>query len=152
MSLHQSLVSLAPKTPVSRAWVFIRQLQWKVPVLLLLVTVVIYWKLVLTTQFTWLHSPDLVNHVLPWMQFQAREWHSGHFPMWDPHHWAGQSLIGQAQPGSAYPLNWILFLLPLEQGYVSLISLNLYFIFIHFLAALFCYWLCRDLQISRTAS
>src|ERR1700682_2979677 len=152
MSTSHQIVSMVPKTPIWHAWDLIRRLQWKGPLVLLLVTVVIFWKLVLTTQFTWLNSPDLVNQVLPWMQFQAREWHLGHFPMWDPHHWAGQSLIGQAQPGSAYPPNWILFLLPLDLGHVSLINVNLYFVFIHFLAALFCYWLCRDLQISRTAS
>ena len=152
MSIQHSHDFSVPKSSVWRAWIFIGKLQWRFPLLLLLVTVGIYWKLVLSTQFTWLNSPDLVNQVLPWMQFQASEWHSGHFPMWDPHHWAGQSLIGQGQPGSAYPLNWILFLLPLDQGHVSLINVNLYFVFIHFLAALFCYWLCRDLQIGRIGS
>ncbi len=72
--------------------------------------------------------------------------------MWDPNHWGGQSLIGQGQPGAAYPLNWILFLLPLKNGVIRQSYLLWYFVLIHYMGALFCYWLCRDLKRSRTAS
>ncbi len=82
------------------------------PVLLFLICAGFFWKIVLTNQYTWLEGPDLANQVLPWFQFQAGEWHRGRIPLWDPYQWGGQSLIGQAQPGVAYPLNWILFLLP----------------------------------------
>jgi hypothetical protein len=111
-----------------------------------------FWKLVLTDQYTWLESPDIAYQVLPWYQFQAAEWHRGQFPLWDPNHWGGQSLIGQAQPGAAYPPNWILFLLPLRNGWMRQAYLHWYFVLIHFMAALFCYWLCRDLKRSRAAS
>ncbi len=123
-----------------------------VAVLLLLITAGFYWKLVLTDQYTWLESPDLANQVLPWFQFQAGEWHKGTVPLWDPHLWGGQSLIGQAQPGVAYPLNWVLFNLPLRNGWIRHGYLHWYYVLIHFMAVLFCYWLCRDLKRSRTAS
>ena len=97
-------------------------------------------------------SPDLVYQVLPWYQLQAVSWHHGVFPLWDPHIWGGQPLIGQLQPGSAYPLNWILFLLPLKEGRINPLWLNFSFIGAHFLAALFFYWLCRELKRSRPAS
>jgi hypothetical protein len=122
------------------------------PAILFVITVGIFWKLVLTTQYTWLDNPDYVNQVLPWYQFQAAEWHRGVFPMWDPYHWGGQSLIGQGQPGAAYPLNWILFLLPLKNGFIRQSYVHWYFVLIHYMGALFCYWLCRDLKRSRTAS
>ncbi|MCC6859853.1 MAG: YfhO family protein [Bryobacterales bacterium] len=122
------------------------------PVLLFLITAGFYWKLTLTDQYTWLESPDIAYQVLPWYQMQAREWNASRFPLWDPYQWGGQSLIGQGQPGAAYPLNWILFRLPLYEGRIRPAFLNWYFVLIHYLAALFGYWLCRDLELPRTAS
>src|SRR6266496_2969805 len=91
----------------------IRYRRWAAPVLLALIVIAFFWKLVLTNQFTWLANNDLSSMVLPWFQFQASEFHAGRFPLWDPYSWGGQPLLAQAQPGSAYPLNWFLFLTPL---------------------------------------
>ncbi len=125
---------------------------WTAPVVLLLAVVGFYWKITLTRQYFWMDSPDLVYQVLPWYQFQAREWHEGRFPLWDPQEWGGQPLIGQAQPGSAYPLNWLLFLTPLRHGRIRPVFLIAYFLLIHYMAALFAYRLCRDLQRNQPAS
>jgi len=122
------------------------------PTILFLISMAFCWKLVLTNQYTWLESPDLAHQVLPWYQFQAGEWHQGRFPLWDPNHWAGQPLLGQAQPGTAYPLNWLLFSLPLRHGWLRQPVLHWYFLFIHFLGSLFTYALCRDLGRRRSAS
>src|SRR5690242_12617806 len=84
--------------------------------LLFLIVIGFFWKITLTSQFTFLESPDLAYQVLPWQQVQAVAFHHGQFPAWDPYLWGGQSLIGQAQPGTAYPLNWILYSLPLKDG------------------------------------
>ena len=121
------------------------------PAILFVLVTGSFWKL-LTKQYTWMDQPDMAYQVLPWYQFQAVAWHRGEFPLWDPHVWAGQPLIGQMQPGAAYPLNWPLFLLPLKNGRINPLWLNLDFILTHFLAALFCYWLCRYLGRSRAAS
>ena len=122
------------------------------PFCLLLICICVLWKITLTRQYTWLNTSDLVNQVWPWFQFQAVEWHHHRLALWDPFHWAGQSLIGQDQPGVAYPLNWLLFLLPLEQGRVAQVFLNWYMLTIHYMAALFAFLLCRDLGRSKTAS
>jgi hypothetical protein len=122
------------------------------PALLLVTVAGFYWKLTLTRQFGWVWGPDLAEQVLPWFDVQAREWHAHRFPLWDPAMWAGQPLVGQAQPGTVYPLNWVLFLMPLNHGHISLNVLAWYFVVIRFMAALFCYWLCRDLGRSRVAS
>src|ERR1017187_1831030 len=79
------------------------------PAILLLIVIGFFWKLVLTDQYSWLQAPDLSSQVVPWFQFQAVQFHLHRFPLWDPFLWGGQSLIGQAQPGLAYPFNWILF-------------------------------------------
>jgi len=111
-----------------------------------------YWKLTLTRQFDWIWGPDLAAQVLPWLQAAARQWHEKWFPLWDPYLWAGQPLLGQAQPGVAYPLNWLLFALPLRDGHLLWGALQWYFVVTRFLAAAFCYLLCRDLGRSRPAS
>src|SRR6266851_3053869 len=122
------------------------------PVLLLVIVILFNWKLVLTNRYTWLESPDYVNQVLPWFQFQAGEWHAGRFPLWDPNDWAGQTLFGQLQPGAAYPPNWILFLAPLKNGWMQMVALHWYFVLIHYVGALTAFALCRDLGRSLLAS
>jgi hypothetical protein len=132
-----------------RAW--LRRLA--APAALLVIGVLFHWKLVLTNQYTWLESPDLANMTLPWYQFQASEWHAGRFPLWDPNCWAGQPVLGQGEPGGAYPLNWLMFLMPLNpNGWLRQDVLHWYYVLIHVLAALACYALARELGRSKGAS
>ena len=49
-------------------------------------------------------------------------------------------------------LNWILFALPLRDGHIPLLVLHWYLVLIHFLGAVFCYALCRDLGASNGGS
>jgi hypothetical protein len=120
--------------------------------LLFLLTVTAFWKIALTSQFTWMDGADTAFQVVPWLQEQVRQWKSGHFPLWEAHHWAGQSLIGRMEPGVAYPLNWLLALFPLKDNHINFAVLNWYFILIHFMGACFCYALCRDLKCGRAAA
>lgn len=122
------------------------------PLILFLIVCGFYWQLVLTRQYWWFDNPDGVYQVIPWLEVQAQAWHSGTLPLWDPYQWLGQSLVGQVQPGVLYPLNWLLFALPLRDGHINLGYLNWYFVVIHYLAALTSYALCRDLKCSRIAS
>jgi len=117
------------------------------PGLIALGVIVIFWKITLSGQFTWMNGDDIVQQVLPWFQMQAREWHRGNFPLLDPYHWGGQSLAGQAQPGAMYPLNWLLFALPMTHGRLQVPILNGYFVFIHILGAWAMYGLLRSLGI-----
>ena len=132
------------------------QLRWPssltFPLLLFAIITCFYWKLVFTYQFDWMWSPDMADQVLPWWQEAARQLQHSHFPLWDPHNWMGQPLLGQAQPGAAYPLNWLLWMMPREHGLMQMWAINWYFVVVHYMAALFCYLLCRDLGRSRAAS
>ncbi|HMC62468.1 MAG TPA: hypothetical protein VKJ01_24955, partial [Candidatus Solibacter sp.] len=123
-----------------------------VAVALFAIIAAFYWRITLTRQYDWVWGPGLATQVMPWYQEQARSWHAGTFPLWDPYLWAGQPVLGQAQPGAAYPLNWLLFLLPLRHGVITMAALQWYFVVIRFMAAAFCYLLCRDLGRSRVAS
>jgi hypothetical protein len=122
------------------------------PLVLLSITVAVHWKTLLTDQYQEFDKPDLTYQVAPWLQAQATQWHQRRPMLWDPYQVGGQSLIGQAQPGTAYPLNWILFLMPLKNGFIRDAVLNWYMAIIRFLGALFCYLLCRDLGRSVPAS
>jgi len=119
---------------------------------LLLLTLAFYWKLALSLQFTFLDTPDLAYQVLPWYQHQARALGNGEFPLWDPNQWSGQPLVGQMQPGAAFPLNWPLFLTPLKNGYLDLFYVHRHFVLMHFLAAVFMYGFCRQIGSSRFAA
>ncbi len=125
----------------------------RVPLVLALIVTAFFWKL-LTKQYTWMDHPDMASQILPWLQYQADAWHrTGWFPLWDPNTWGGQPLTGQLVPGSTYPFNWPLFLLPFgSDGRIQLLFLNVQFILSHIAAAIFCYWLCRDLRRSAGAS
>jgi Bacterial membrane protein YfhO len=122
------------------------------PALLLAIVAGFFWRITLTYQYEWMWEPDLAGQVLPWFEEEARQMHRGEFPLWDPTAWSGQPLLAQVQPGAAYPLNWLLFLIPRSHGHIHSETLVWYFIAIHYLAALFCYLLCRDLGLSRTAA
>lgn len=135
------------------AWNGARLKKLAAPAALFLIGALFHWKLVLTNQYTWLESPDIANLTLPWFQFEAGEWHHGRFPLWDPNSWTGQPLPGQGQPGAMYPLNWLMFWMPLDAGgWLRQDVLHWYYVLIHILASLTCYALARELGRSRGAS
>ncbi|MBI3210018.1 MAG: YfhO family protein [Candidatus Solibacter usitatus] len=119
---------------------------------LLLLCTGFYWKLVLTGQYTWFNHPDMSYLEIPRLEFQAREIHHSRFPLWDPHIWAGQPLIGQTQPGPLFPLNLLFFLAPLKSGYITFPALNWYWVAIHAFAAWMFFLLARDSGISKWAA
>ena len=51
------------------------------PALLVVIIIGFFWKLTLTSQFTWLENPDQANQVLPWQQVQAAAFHQGKLPL-----------------------------------------------------------------------
>ncbi len=122
------------------------------PLVLLGLMALAFWRILFTDQYTWLNSMDIRAQVLPWLQFQAGEWHAGRFPQWSPYEWAGQNLIGQGQPGVVNPMNWILFAAPLRRGWLRQSTLHWWFYALHAVAALNLYWLARSLGVARTGA
>ena len=122
------------------------------PLILFLICCGFCWKLVLASGYTWIDNPDIVHMDVPRLQFQLATWRNYEFPLWDPHLWCGQPFLGEIV-GAAFPLNWLFSLFAWSrQQHISPSALNWYFLSIHFLAALFAYWLCRELGVSRKAS
>ncbi|MGO4883126.1 MAG: hypothetical protein ACLP59_20225 [Bryobacteraceae bacterium] len=120
---------------------------------MLLLVSAVYWKLALLgPAYVWFDHYDMCQLEIPRLDFIARTIHSGHFPLWDPHIWAGMPVLGAAQPGAAYPLNLVFAMLPLSGGTMSTTTLNWLFLTMHFAGAWFFFLLCRDQGLSRTAS
>jgi hypothetical protein len=118
---------------------------------LVLLIILFNWKLVLSDQYTWLDSPDIANMEVPRLQFQASEWKAGRIPLWDPYHWSGQPALGQ-MTGAAAPLNLPLFATPFRDGKLRQKYLHWYYVYLHALAALAAFALCRSLSVSSMAS
>lgn len=132
---------------------FARRERFIAPLVLLALTIGVNWRILLTNQYTPFDSPDYAYQVAPWLQAQAAQFHKGHWPLlWDPYIMGGHPLLGQGQPGVLFPLNWLLFSIPLKHGLLRDSAINWYIALIRYIAALAMYALCRDLKRTRVAS
>ena len=119
------------------------------PSALLLLCIILYWKLIYDpSNYVWFDHYDLCELEIPRLQFFARSIHSGHLPLWNPHIWLGQPVLGSSQPGLLNPLNLVFAsLLSLKDGELSFGALNWLFVVLHFLGGWFCYLFCRGMSL-----
>ena len=129
-----------------------RRLTIRSLVLLLLVTVVFYWKIVLTSQFSLLTESEGVNQAYSWLQFWTFNLRHGFLPFWDPYTLAGHPFAGEMQTAAFYPLHLLLALVPPGGSGFSPHLYHLWFVFVHFLGVCFMFALVRELGLSRFAS
>ncbi|HWB97847.1 MAG TPA: YfhO family protein [Bryobacteraceae bacterium] len=74
-------------------------------------------------------------------------------PIWDVYTFSGRSFPGEMQTAVFYPLHVILALIPSGRNYVlSPLVYQLWFVFTHFLGAVFMFALLRHFQMGRFAS
>ncbi|MDZ7639469.1 MAG: hypothetical protein U5J83_14635 [Bryobacterales bacterium] len=146
-----SMESQISRSPFVRPLLMLSRRRGAVAALLCLLVVMVYAQVGITHQEDWMSNPDLVEQVYPWFQLQASAFARGELPLWNPYQWGGQPLLGQVQPGTAYPLNWLLFALPQRDGLIGYRFLDWYFVLLHCFAALSAYGLCRGLGTSRMA-
>jgi hypothetical protein len=133
-----------------RAWPYLKRAR---PYLLLIAGVMaVFWKLVLSDQYTFLDNPDLANQVLPWLQAQVASIRRGAVLLWNPYEWFGLPMAGQVQPGTTNPFTYLLALAPLREGYIQIPAVHAWFVLIHCVAAGFAYRLFRDLGLAAGAS
>ena len=134
-----------------RAYTLLNRL--RAPAAILLALIAVYWKILLTSQYSFLDHPDGGNQILPWLNVQVYAIRHLSWMFWDPYTIGGQSLIGQVQPGVVSPFTFLLALFPLSpMGHVQIYSVHVWFVLIHFAGALFAYALFRDLHCPRSAA
>jgi hypothetical protein len=116
--------------------------------------VLVFWKIALTSQYTFIEAPDIGHQVLPWLQVQAGAVHRGTAPLlWDPYIGGGQPLAGQLQPAVFSPFTWILMATPLDAaGHLRLAWIHWWFVLLHMFAGWFAYAFLRSLEASRAGS
>jgi hypothetical protein len=122
------------------------------PVLVVLGVIAVFWKLVLTNQYTMLASFDPANQVMPWLQTVVFSIRHFSIALWTPYEWFGQSLIGEVQPGVTSPFSFLLALAPLHNGQIQVTWVQLWFVLIHCVAGLFAYWFLTDVGATAAAA
>ena len=123
------------------------------PVLLFVLITGVYAPLLLAPgRFIWFDHYDLCQLEIPRLTFLARSIQQGHFPLWNPHVWTGVPVLGSAQPGPLYPLNLVFAAIPLKDGLIPPLALNLLYITVRFSGALFLYLFCRELKLGAVES
>ncbi len=121
--------------------------------LLLLLTVLFYWKLLLSTQFTVFADTESVHCIYAWLHFYTASIQSGSLPLWDPYTFSGQSFAGLMQTGALYPLHLLMALVPLSRDPNVLAKVyECWYVLAHFLGACFMFALIREFGLSRIAA
>ena len=121
--------------------------------LLLLVVILFYWKIVLTGQFSVLTEYEGANNGYAWAHHTVASLKHASLPLWDPYARGGVSFIGEMQTGVFYPAKLLLALLPFNRnGLLSPQAFELWFVFVHFLAACAMFLLVRDVGLGYYAA
>jgi hypothetical protein len=121
-------------------------------IILSAVILLLFWKIVFTSEYTLLGAGDMASQTYPWFSAAGHWLRKGVLLLWDPYVYAGKPNLGELQTGLLYPLNWLVMLLPSGRGTVSLDGLQALILIHHTLAACFCYLLTRRLGLARTAA
>src|SRR5438552_15173187 len=89
---------------------------------LLLLTVLFYWKILLTNQFSLLTESEGINQAYAWFHFWVASLRQGVLPIWDPYAFCGRSFPGEIQTAAFYPLHLLLAFVPFNRaGVLSLL-------------------------------
>ena len=125
----------------------------KALLVLLLCTVVYYWKLLLTHDYTILNGYEGMSQGYAWLQFWIMAVRDGALPLWNPYSFAGHPFGGEMQTAAFYPLHLLLVLFPFNrQGVFSPQLFHQWFALTHFLGGCFMFALTRELGLRRFSS
>jgi hypothetical protein len=69
--------------------------------LILLVSLLFFWRILFTHQFSMMTMPEIVNQAYSWDQFCASTIQQDSLPLWDPFTHAGRTFVGGRAPTSA---------------------------------------------------
>jgi hypothetical protein len=118
--------------------------------LLVLVTVLFYWKILLTNQFSLLTGSEAVNQGYSWYQFWVSMIKQDTLPLWDPFVFSGRSFAGEMLGQAFHPFSLLLALAPFNSSCLLSTQLyNTFFALAHFLGACFMFVLVREFSLSR---
>ncbi len=115
---------------------------------IVLVSVLFFWKLLFSHQFSVMTFPEIVNQAYSWYHFSAATVKQGALPLWDPFTHAGRTFVGGMETGVFYPLKLVLYLWPFNrEGLFSPQVFQDFHVLTHVLAAFFLFLLARELGL-----
>jgi hypothetical protein len=118
--------------------------------LLLFLTLLFFWKILLTNQFSLLVEDEGVRQTYSWLNHIVMNIRQGTLPLWDPYTGSGSNFSAEMQTGAFSPLNLLLIPFRLnKEGLLWPQSYHWLYAFIHFLGACFMFALARQLKLSR---
>ncbi len=121
--------------------------------LIFAVTVLFFWKITLTQQFSVLMQQEQANQAYAWYHFSSAAFHQGIVPLWDPYTHAGRTFVGGMETGLFYPPKMLLYAWPLNRsGLLSPKLFHDYYVLTHILAACFLFLLARELGLGPFAA
>jgi len=117
---------------------------------LLLITLALFWKIALTSEYSILSLPDNANQSYPWLQFAASEVRQGRLPLWNPYSRGGYNFLGEMQTAAFGPLQSLAYLAwPDAKGRVSIDVMHATILLGYWIASLLMYALCRNIGMRR---
>ena len=116
------------------------------------VTLVAFWRVLVTAQLSFFVYPDNVAQAYAFYQKLASSLHNGYLPFWDANVNAGNSFVGEISTGIFYPPNLIVTWLFGTQSGIPIRAIEALVVFHFFLAAWGMYLFCRRLQCSTSGS
>ena len=113
------------------------------------ITVLFYWKILLTHQFSLLTGYEAANQAYSWFTFWISSIRHGSWPLWDPYTFSGHIFSGEMQTGSFYPFYLLMALVPpTREGLLSPTVYHAMIVFAHVLAAWFMVRLARGFGLT----
>jgi len=119
--------------------------------LIALITVLFYWRFLLSHQFSLLLGFEGANQAYAWLNFWVTTVRQGIWPLWDPFTFSGHPFAGEMQTSAFYPFNLLLALAPLHKGTFSPQLYHNFYALSHVFCAFFLYLLARELGLSSFA-
>jgi len=117
---------------------------WRAPILLTLLTILMFAPLLFGDRVLYLGTPML--QFVPWRQAAAEQLKAGWLPLWLQGVGAGAPLLANHQTAALYPLNILFLVWPAERALSYSAALHV------LLAGLGMFWLARSLRLSRFAA
>jgi hypothetical protein len=116
--------------------------------ILLCLTVIFYWKIVLSHQFSLLLSFEGTNQAYAWFNYWVATIRQGIWPIWDPFTFSGHAFAGEMQTGAFYPLYLVFLAVPFHHGVFSPALYHVFYVLTHALCAWFVFLLAREFRLS----
>ena len=124
----------------------------RILLLLTVITVLFYWRFLLSHQFSLLIGFEAANQAYAWLNYWVTTVQQGIWPLWDPYTFSGHSFPGEMQTGAFYPFYLVLALFPLQNGTLSPGLYHVFYALSHVVCAFFMYLLARELHLSTFAA